>query len=123
MELADLKATALEYEKVKAERLAADKVSRTLKTQETQLHAELCMACSQHGGGVDLGEVLVDYSTSVQPVAEDWDAIHRFIKEHDAIDLVHKRLTVSAVQLRWDDDVTIPGVGDKLVEKVKVVMK
>lgn len=123
MELADLKETAIKYEETKADRLAADKLSRNLKTKEDELAFLMVTHCREHGGaGVDMGEVLIDYSSTIQPVAEDWDAIHRYIKEHDAIDLVHKRLTVSAVQLRWDDDVTIPGVGDKIVEKVKVVL-
>jgi len=123
MELAAIKATALEYEQTKADRLAADKQSRTLKTKEDQLHAEMCMYCSQQGSGVDLGDVLIEYNTAIKPVAEDWSAIHQFIKDNDAIDLVHRRLTESAVQLRWDDGVVIPGVGDKLVEKVKVIIR
>lgn len=123
MELAAIKATALEYEQTKADRLAADKQSRTLKSKEDQLHAEMCMYCSQQGSGVDLGDVLIEYNTTMKPVAEDWSAIHQFIKDNDAIDLVHRRLTESAVQLRWDDGVTIPGVGDKLVEKIKVIIR
>ena len=124
MELADLKATALRYEETKADRLAADKLSRNLKSKEDELAFLMVTHCREHGGaGVDIGDVLIDYSTALKPVAEDWDAIHRYIREHDAIDLVHKRLTEGAVKLRWDDGVTIPGVGDKLVEKVKVIIK
>lgn len=122
MDLADLKATALKHEEIKAKRLEADRLSRELKNQEDQLHAEMCMHCSQQGSGVDLGDVLIDFTSTLKPVAEDWNAIHEFIKEHDAIDLVHKRLTESAVKLRWDDGIQIPGVGDKIVEKVKVII-
>ena len=124
MELADLKATALRYEETKADRLAADKLSRNLKSKEDELAFLMVTHCREHGGaGVDIGDILIDYSTMLKPVAEDWDAIHRYIREHDAIDLVHKRLTEGAVKLRWDDGVTIPGVGDKLVEKVKVIIQ
>lgn len=124
MELADLKATAIRYEETKADRLAADKLSRNLKTKEDELAFLMVTHCREHGGaGVDLADVLIEYNTMLKPVPEDWDAIHRYIKEFDAIDLVHKRLTESAVQLRWDDGVTIPGVGDKIVEKVKVVIR
>lgn len=123
MDLADLKETALEYGSKKAERLAADKVARSLKTEEDNLAFAITLHCREHGGaGVDMATVIVEYETKLTPVAQDWDAIHRYIKENDAIDLVHKRLTESAVKLRWDDDIVIPGVGDKIVEKIKVTI-
>jgi len=124
MDLADLKATARKYEYAKAERLAADRVARDLKTKEDELHAAIVHHCSTNGGaGVDMGDVLVEYSAVDQPVGEDWPAIHQYIRDNDAIDLLHKRLTVTAVKLRWDDDVEIPGIGRKLVEKIKVISK
>jgi len=123
VDLADLKETALEYSQKKAERLAADKVARSLKTEEDNLAFLLTTHCRENGGaGVDMASVTVEYETKLVPVAQDWDAIHQYIKENDAIDLVHKRLTESAVRLRWDDDVVIPGVGDKIAEKIKVTV-
>ncbi len=123
MDLADLKEAALEYSSKKAERLAADRVAKSLKTEEDNLAFAITLYCREHGGaGVDMATVIVEYETKLMPVAKDWDAIHRYIKENDAIDLVHKRLTESAVRLRWDDDVIIPGVGDKIAEKIKVTV-
>jgi hypothetical protein len=123
VDLADLKETALEYNSKKAERLAADRVARSLKTEEDNLAFAITLYCREHGGaGVDMASVIVEYDTKLTPVAKDWDLIHQYIKENDAIDLVHKRLTESAVRLRWDDDVVIPGVGDKITEKIKVTV-
>lgn len=123
MELADLKETAIQYDLAKTERLAADRAARVLKTKEDELQLILVSHCREHGAGVDLAEVIIEYDTKLAPVAQDWVAIHQYIKDNDAIDLVQKRLTESAVKLRWDDNVVIPGVGDKLVEKVKVTIR
>lgn len=122
MDLAALKETAVQYDQAKAERLAADRAARVLKTKEDELQLLLVAYCREHGAGVDMADVLVEYDTKLAPVANDWVAIHEYIKENDAIDLVQKRLTESAVKLRWDDNIVIPGVGDKLVEKVKVTI-
>ena len=70
-----------------------------------------------------MGNVLVEYIASEKPAPEDWNAIHEYIRENDAVDLVQKRLHEGACKLRWDDGVEIPGVGRKLVEKIKVVIK
>jgi hypothetical protein len=124
MDLADLKATARWYEHAKAERLVADRAARDLKTVEDEHFAALVLHCNENGGaGVDMGDVLVEYTATQEPVGEDWAAIHKWIVENDAMDLVHKRLTVTAVKLRWDDDIKIPGIGQKLVEKIKVILK
>ncbi len=124
MDLADLKATARKYDYAKAKRLVADRAARDLKTKEDELYAALVLHCNENGGaGVDMGDILVEYSTTQEPVGEDWAAIHQYIVANDAMDLVHKRLTVMAVKLRWDDDIVIPGIGRKLVEKIKVILK
>ena len=123
MDLADLKACARKYEHAKAERLAADRAARELKAREDELHAQMLLHCQEHGGGVDLGDILVDYTAVEVPAAEDWNAIHQYIREHDAVDIVQKRLHEGAVKLRWDDNVEIPGIGRKLREKVKVIEK
>jgi hypothetical protein len=124
MDLADLKAIARQYDYAKAERLVADRAARDLKTKEDELYAAIVLHCNENGGaGVDMGDILVEYMATQEPVGEDWAAIHQWIVANDAMDLVHKRLTVTAVKLRWDDDVEIPGIGRKLVEKIKVILK
>lgn len=123
MDLAALKELAIQYNEAKSTRLIADRESRLLKSKEDELGLALVSICRDQGAGVDLGDVVVEYDTKLAPVANDWVAIHEYIKEHDAIDLVQKRLTESAVKLRWDDGIAIPGVGDKLVEKIKVTVK
>ena len=53
-------------------------------------------------------------STLVVPTAEDWSKIYTHIlkgKGPARFDLLQKRLAVKAVKERWDDNVTVPGVG------------
>lgn len=44
------------------------------------------------------------------PTVNDWQALYGFIVEHDAFDLLHKRLGDKAVALRWADGIELPGV-------------
>lgn len=122
MDLAALKVLAVNYNVAKALRLVADREARELKSKEDEYGDALIAICRDQGAGIDLGGVVVEYDTTLVPVAQDWNAIHEYIKDNDAIDLVHKRLTESAVKLRWDDGIAIPGVGDKLREKIKVTV-
>ena len=56
MDLADLKDTARKYEYAKAERLAADRAAKDLKTLEDGFYAALVLHCNENGGaGVDMG--------------------------------------------------------------------
>ena len=54
---------------------------------------------------------VVKLHESIEPIAEDWPKTWAFIKEHDAFELLHKRLTVTAVKERWEHGEEIPGVG------------
>lgn len=48
--------------------------------------------------------------TKTVPLATDWPAILHFIKENGALDMLQKRLTESAVKLRWDAGIDVPGI-------------
>src|SRR5262245_59568569 len=62
---------------------------------------------------------------NVEPKAEDWPAIYKHIQETGEFELLHKRLTGSAIKERWDAGVEVPGVERypviKLTFKTKVV--
>lgn len=49
-------------------------------------------------------------STKTVPVASDWPALLDHIRETGALDLLHRRLTESAVSARWAEGAYIPGV-------------
>lgn len=58
------------------------------------------------------------------PVAEDWETIYKYIvkgKKQERFDLLQKRLAVTAVRERWDDNIKIPGVSS--FEKTKLSVR
>jgi hypothetical protein len=93
------------------ERLAAQKIVDKIEDEEKQLKAQLIQACKEAGissiGGSKYG---ANYKTKDKPTVGDWAKLYAFIKENDAFDLLHKRLTEKAVEERWEDNVEIPGV-------------
>lgn len=46
----------------------------------------------------------------ITPTVFDWEETLRWIRAEAALDLLQRRLTESAVKLRWDNGVTIPGI-------------
>ena len=44
------------------------------------------------------------------PQVEDWDKLRKHIVKTGSWDLLQKRVSSQAVELRWDDDKQIPGV-------------
>jgi hypothetical protein len=52
----------------------------------------------------------VSVKTSIVPVITDWSKLETYIREYNAVDLLQKRLTPTAVRLRWEDGIAIPGV-------------
>lgn len=123
MDLADLRTKASTYLATKAKRLAADKVAAGIKVEEDALKQELIAQCRENQGGYDLATVTIEYITKDKPAPEDWNAIYTYINDHDAPDLMQKRLHEGACKERWDDGREIPGVGHKTVEDIKVNLR
>ena len=44
------------------------------------------------------------------PTVVDWDKFYGYIKKNNAFDLLHRRVTTTAVIERWEAGKTIPGV-------------
>lgn len=104
------------------ERLNLDRQSKDLKKKVDELHFKsIAMMRSQGVTSFREEGVSALIEKEQKPYISDWNALQGYIKEHDATDLLQKRLTESAVKLRWDDGIAIPGVGvetkDKLVIK------
>ena len=52
----------------------------------------------------------VSYKPKRKPVVQEWDALYAYIREHDAFELLHKRVTERAVKERWAEGDIVPGV-------------
>ena len=53
----------------------------------------------------------VQVVTKEVPQAKDWPALYGYISTTQAFELLHKRLSESAIKERWDAGEIIPGVG------------
>lgn len=99
------------------ERLDHDRQSKLLKNEIDALSASLI--ADMKGLGVDNlhGARIV---VKQRPYISDFTALEAYIIEHHATDLLQKRLTESAVKLRWEDGIAIPGVGLEEEEKLQI---
>ncbi len=117
MELIDLMPLVTEFNDVRDERLKLQRQTDRLKEQETELKLEVAAAIKLSG----LKKVAnVTYVLKVKAVAKDWEAIHAYIIENDAWDLMEKRLGQRACGERWDDKIEIPGVGKFPIDDLSI---
>lgn len=109
------------YIATRAQRLAKDKEAAAIKEQEDDL-SKAIIAKMKAGDITAQGAQngLVKLNHNVEPVATDWPALYAFIKANDAWELLHKRVTATAIKERWDDGEEIPGVGRADVYKLSV---
>lgn len=101
------------------ERLTADRHAKILKAEEDELKA-LVMQQMVHSGltNLSLDGASARIERKEKPYIADFTALEGYIVEHRATDLLQKRLTESAVKLRWEDGIIIPGVGTMTEEKL-----
>lgn len=99
------------FEAVQKLRLAKDKEAAEVKDRENIYKAELIARMLEAKTGAMASEKhLAKLHTKETPTPKDWGLIHQYIVQHDAWELVQKRLTVSAVEERWQSGEVIPGI-------------
>ena len=95
----------------RAERLILEKQVETMKSEESQLKAAIIKSLvdakiSSVGGKL----VSVAVVRKEKPTVEDWEKLYAYIKKTESFDLLQRRLSETAVNLRWEDEIKIPGV-------------
>lgn len=100
-----------EYASTREQRLALQRQVDKLDEKEKQLKAALIKMLEDSKATAIGGQLMiVTLVPKEKAVAKDWDAIHRYIISNDAWDIMQKRLTETAIKLRWDEGVVVPGV-------------
>jgi hypothetical protein len=111
METKELSTLVDAYHEARELRLTADKTAERAKDIENSLKesiiAELTSSKAKSAGG---SICTVNLQEKMKPTAKDWKLIYEYIKENDAFDLLQRRLTETAVAVRWDDKIQIPGI-------------
>lgn len=99
---------------LRKKRLSLQREADLLEQQEKELISGVINSMNQNGLTLlKEGDDEVELVTTQEPVANDWAKIVGYVIANDAVDLLQKRLTPSAVKARWADGVTIPGI-DKM---------
>lgn len=110
MDLEYLGQLADRLEATKDKRIAADKVAATLRTKENALKAELIELMEVNNLSSAGGKsAVISRITKTRAQAGDWNELYEFIREHDAFDLLEKRLRTPSVLLRVEDGIEVPG--------------
>lgn len=96
---------------LRAERLELSKKVDALKTQEAQLRAKIIAQLRD----VDLesGSGLIatgSITTSKEARMLDWNEFWQWAVEHDARDVIQKRVSITAIRERWEAGVEVPGL-------------
>lgn len=89
------------------ERLKLDEESAKLKVREDSIADQLRAANVESG---TFGPYVLTAKAKKVPRCTDWTLLHAHIKETGEFDLLHKRLTESAIMARLKDGVYLPGI-------------
>lgn len=105
-----LAAVADLYAKTKEERLLLDKQAQSKKDEETLLKDHLISKLQGEQTGVAGKFCRVQAITKLVPQAQDWEAFWKDFNPKTDSDLVQRRLSVTAVNERWDAGKKVSGV-------------
>ena len=105
---------------IEAERLALDRRSKELKKLEDDGKAQIAQVMKENGyiTIAGKGERLATLGKSIEPMIADWSLTSEYIRRTGSLDLLQKRLTPTAVKLRWEEGLEVPGIDRYEVLKV-----
>jgi len=99
------------YQITRQKRLDMDKQSALFKESEDVYKDELIARMREaKSGALASTKHMVRLNTKDVPTASDWGKIREYIVANGAWELMHARLTVTAIAERWEAGEEIPGV-------------
>lgn len=111
MDKAELSTLIDAWGEARKKRLEAKREMDRLEVEEKKLKAqvirEMSLAKASSHGGQKYG---ANYSKKDKPTAGNWPKIYAWIKKNDGFDILQRRLTESAIELRREDKIIIPGI-------------
>lgn len=123
-EISDLSVKADAYLRARKARLAKQHEVDELEVVEKKLKAEIIAKLNETkamaiGGNL----VTLTLKRKFKPTTRDWQKVYDYIQETGSWDLLQKRLTETAVTLRWEDGVEIPGIEKFPVDELSITEK
>lgn len=109
------------YVETRNRRLAAQRQVDEIEKEEKKMKAQLIAAFKEHNfRAIGGARCTITHRIKNTATATDWEQVHTFIKENDAWDLMQRRLTQKAVELRWEDGIHIPGISAFPVDDLSI---
>jgi len=105
------------FNNVRDERL--DLQRKRDKRYESEIELKLMLVAAIKESGLQK-VANVKLVLKIKPVAKDWEAIRKYIIEHDAWDLMQRRLGDLACRERWDDGIDLPGIDKFPVDDLSI---
>lgn len=95
---------------LRQQRLELSKTVDNLKAQETAAREEILAALDGMGCAKASGhQATCGVKESIEPVPEDWEMIHNYIRIENRFDLIQKRLSAPAWRELRDSGLLVPG--------------
>ena len=107
MNKTEVKALVADYNKTRIERLKLDNESKKLKVKEDSLMDKLIAAKVVSG---TYGPYLLTYEPKKAPRVTDWSLFYAYIQQENAFEMLHKRLTETAIMERVNAGEIVPGI-------------
>jgi hypothetical protein len=100
-----------EYYRARSDRLEKEREAEKLKSAETKLKDSIIRLMREQGI-LTLGASLatVKLQPKEKPQVQNWESLYDYILVTKEFDLLQRRLTETAVKLRWDEGKDVPGV-------------
>lgn len=101
------------YWTTREKRLAADRVAKDLKDEESRTEATLLKEMREQqltAIGGKLVRLAIPTVPDYVPAVQDWAALYKHIQATGDFSLLQKRVGTTACKERWEANETIPGV-------------
>ena len=94
----------------RAHRLDITKQVDALKAEEREMRAKILEALESVGLAKASGSLATcGITTSTEPVVNEWEQVHKWIRENDRFDLLQRRLSTVAWRELREAGILIPG--------------
>lgn len=102
-------------------RLETTKQVDELKEREREMRAQIIDLLDAVGLAKASGMIATcGKTTSLEPVVNDWEQVHKYIKENDRFDLLQKRLSTMAWRDLYVEGNKVPGTESVLVVDISL---
>jgi hypothetical protein len=117
----DVAGLADAYWSKREERLAIDRQSKVLKAEEDTYKEHLLIAMGKHELSAVGGELCrVERNRVAKPTVGDWNEFYQYVRDHDAFDMLYRRLNERAIKDRLEDGENISGLVQVWVDTLSV---